>query len=132
MIVTDYDYAAHERSPFDLGMDRLVVLDTPAEFMGKERLREIAADPPNRFKTLRVQGDLLPEYGAAVTRGGEDVGVLTSPALSPKLGNIGLAILRSDAAADGSTVDVALGDGTVPATVDVAAIYDPQKRRPRS
>ena len=64
MVVTDYDYAAHERSPFDLGMDRLVALDTAAEFMGKERLREIAADPPNRFKTLRVEGDTLPEYGA--------------------------------------------------------------------
>ena len=113
MVVTDYDYAAHERSPFDLGMDRLVALDTAAEFMGKERLREIAADPPNRFKTLRVEGDTLPEYGATVTRDGEEVGVLTSPALSPKLGNIGLAILRTDAAADGSTVDVALGDGTV-------------------
>ena len=132
MVVTDYDYAAHERSPFDLGMDRLVALDTVAEFMGKERLREIAADPPNRFKTLRVEGDTLPEYGASVTRDGEEVGVLTSPAISPKLGNIGLAILRTDAAADGSAVDVALGDGTVRATVDVAAIYDPQKRRPRS
>jgi aminomethyltransferase len=132
MVVTDYDYAAHERSPFDLGMDRLVALDTAAEFMGKERLREIAADPPNRFKTLQVEGDTLPEYGAAVTRGGEEVGVLTSPALSPKLGNIGLAILRTDAAADGTAVDVALGDGNVRATVDVAALYDPQKRRPRS
>jgi len=86
----------------------------------------------NRFKTLRVEGDTLPEYGAAVTRDGEEVGVLTSPALSPKLGNIGLAILRTDAADDGSAVDVALGDGTVRATVDVAALYDPQKRRPRS
>ncbi len=84
MVVTDYDYAAHERSPFDLGMDRLVALDTAAEFMGKERLREIAADPPNRFKTLRVEGDTLPEYGAAVTRDGEEVGVLTSPARQPE------------------------------------------------
>ena len=102
MVVTDYDYAAHERTPFDLGMDRVVALDAAAEFMGKERLREIAADPPNRFKTLRVEGDTLPEYGAVVTRDGEEVGVLTSPALSPKLGNIGLAILRTDVAADGS------------------------------
>lgn len=132
MVVTDYDYAEHERSPFDLGMDRLVALDTAAEFMGKERLREIAADPPNRFKTLRLEGDTLPEYGAAVTRDGQDVGVLTSPARSPKLGNIGLAILRTDAAADGAVVDVALGGGTVRATVDVASLYDPQKRRPRS
>ena len=52
--------------------------------------------------------------------------------MSPKLGNIGLAILRSDAAAEGGTVEVALGDGTVAATIDVLAVYDPQKRRPRS
>jgi hypothetical protein len=29
-------------------------------------------------------------------------------------------------------LDVAFGDGTVPAKVDVLPIYDPQKRRPRS
>jgi hypothetical protein len=49
-----------------------------------------------------------------------------------KLGNIGLAILRSDVAVDGGAVEVALGDGTVAATIDVLAVYDPQKRRPRS
>jgi len=132
MIVTDYDYAPHERSPYDLGLDRVVALEAPGEFMGKEKLREIAADPPNRFKTLRVEGDTTPEYGATVTRGGEEVGVLTSPAKSPAYGNIGMAILRTDAAAEGTTVDVALEGGTVRATVDVLAIHDPQKRRPRS
>ena len=113
MIVTDYDYAEHERSPYDLGMDRVVALDAPGEFMGKDRLREVAADPPNRFKTLRVDGDTLTEYGATVTKDGEEVGVLTSPAISPRFGNVGLAILRTDAAVDGNAVDVALGDGTV-------------------
>ena len=132
MVVTDYDYAEHERTPYDLGMDRVVALGASGAFMGKDRLIEVAADPPNRFKTLRVDGDALPEYGAVVTSGGEEVGVLTSPAMSPKLGNIGLAILRSDVAVDGGAVEVALGDGTVGATVDVLAVYDPQKRRPRS
>jgi aminomethyltransferase len=131
MVVTDYDYAEHERTPYDLGLDRVVALGAPGAFMGKDRLIEVAADPPNRFKTLRVDGDALPEYGAVVTSGGEEVGVLTSPAMSPKLGNIGLAILRSDVAVDGGAVEVALGDGTVGATVDVLAVYDPQKRRPR-
>jgi aminomethyltransferase len=132
MVVTDYDYAEHERTPYDLGLDRVVALGAPGEFMGKDRLIEVAADPPNRFKTLRVDGDVLSEYGAVVTSGGEEVGVLTSPAMSPKLGNIGLAILRSDVAVDGGAVEVAMGDGTVGATVDVLAVYDPQKRRPRS
>jgi glycine cleavage system aminomethyltransferase T len=57
--------------------------------------------------------------------------VLTSPASSPAYGPIGLAILRSDVATEGTTVDVALGAGTVGATVDVLAILDPEKRRPR-
>ena len=69
MIVTDYDYEEHERSPFDLGLDRMVALDAAGEFMGKDELRDVAADPPNRFKTIRLEGDALPEYGAAVTQG---------------------------------------------------------------
>jgi aminomethyltransferase len=134
MIVTDYDYEAHERTPYDLGLDRVVALDADGAFMGKEALREVATAPPNRFKTLRLEGSGsdLPEYGAAVTVAGEEVGVLTSPATSPAFGPIGIAILRTDVAAEGTTVDVALGEGTVPATVDVLAIVDPEKRRPRS
>ncbi len=132
MIVTGYDYHEHERTPFDLGMDRVVALDAPGEFMGKDELREVAKEPPNRFKTLRLEGDTLPEYGAAVTRGGEEVGVLTSPAQSPALGPLGIAILRADAATDGTRMEVAVGDGHVAATVDRLALYDPQKQRPRS
>jgi aminomethyltransferase len=132
MVVTDYDYEAHERTPFDLGMDRVVALGAPGEFMGKDRLREVAADPPNRFKTLRVEGDTLPAYGATVTKDGEEVGVLTSPAISPRFGIIGIAILRTDLANEGARLDVALGDGSVGAIVDVLALYDPQKLRPRS
>ena len=71
MIVTDYDYASHERSPYDLGLDRMVALDAPGEFMGKDKLREIAGDPPNSFKTLRVDGDTVPAYGAVVSKEGD-------------------------------------------------------------
>jgi aminomethyltransferase len=132
MVVTDYDYEAHERTPYDLGLDRVVALDAEGAFMGKESLREVAADAPNRFKTLRLQAEELPEYGATVTKDGAEVGVLTSPATSPAFGPIGLAILRRDVADEGTEVDVALGEGTVPATVDVLAIVDPEKHRPRS
>ena len=100
--------------------------------MGKDALREVAAAPPNRFKTLRLEGQELPEYGAAVSKEGEPIGVLTSPATSPAYGPIGLAILRSDVAADGTKLDVALGEGTIGATVDVLAVHDPEKRRPKS
>jgi aminomethyltransferase len=133
MIVTDYDYEPHRRSPFDLGLDRVVALDGDGEFMGKQELREIAMDPPNRLKTFRLEGEELPEYGAVVTAAGEEIGVLTSPATSPLLGNLGLAILRTEAAADGNEVQVAAaGGGTIDGTVDVLAIYDPKKEKPRS
>jgi glycine cleavage system aminomethyltransferase T len=110
----------------------MVALTGKGAFMGKDTLLEVAKDPPNRFKTLRLEGGDLPEYGATVTRDGEEVGVLTSPATSPKLGNLGLAILRTDVAGDGTHVEVALGEGQIGATVDVASLYDPTKQRPRS
>lgn len=132
LIVVDYDYDAHERSPYDFNLDRVVALDAPVDFLGKERLREIAADPPNRFVTLRLQTEELPEYGATVTRNGEEVGVLTSPTDSPRFGKIGQTVIRRDLAEPGTTVEVALAEETVPATVDVLPLYDTDKRRPRT
>jgi glycine cleavage system T protein (aminomethyltransferase) len=132
MVVTEYDYMPHEITPYDLSFDRLVALDAPGEFMGKEKLREVAQDPPNRFKTLRVEGDALAEYGAPVFIEGERVGTLTSPAMSPAFGNIGIAVVRTDVSADGTSVEVQVADGVVGATVDVLAIYDPEKRKPRA
>ncbi|HET9249163.1 MAG TPA: glycine cleavage T C-terminal barrel domain-containing protein, partial [Actinomycetota bacterium] len=130
--VTDYDYEAHQRTPYDFNLDRFVRLDGPGEFLGKEKLREVAAAPPNRFVTLTYASDTLPEYGAAVTQDGEEVGVLTSPTDSPRFGKIGVAVIRADRSALGTTVQVAVGDGTVDATVDVLPIYDTDKERPRS
>ena len=132
LIVTDYDYEAHQRTPYDFNLDRMVRLDGPGEFLGKEKLREVAAAPPNRLVTLTYASETLPEYGAAVTQDGEDVGVLTSPTDSPRFGKIGIAVIRSDRSTLGNSVQVAVGDGTVDATVDVLPIYDTNKDRPRS
>ena len=56
---------------------------------------------------------------------------MTSPASSPRLGTIGLAILDADVATDGEKVDVAVGGGTAPATVETLSLLDPSKERPR-
>jgi aminomethyltransferase len=132
LIVTDYDYEAHRRTPFDFNLDRLVALERDVDFVGKERLRAVAADPPNRLVTLRVRGETLPEYGASVTRDGQEIGVLTSPTDSPRFGKIGIAVLASAHARPGTAVEVAVGEATAPATVDVLPLYDPDKRRPRA
>jgi len=131
LVVLDYDYSPHERTPYDLSFDSFVALPK-VEFIGSEALKGIAENPPRRMKTLRLEGDELPEYGVEVTREGKPVGTLTSPALSPRFGPIALAILESAVAGDDERVEVPVGDGVVSATVAPLAIYDPQKKRPRA
>jgi aminomethyltransferase len=132
LIIYEYDYEPHERTPYDIGLDKLVRLDAGLGFAGEDALRAVAADPPHRFVTLRFAADELPDYGAAVTKDGDEVGVLTSPTESPRFGQIGLAVVDSAHASVGSILDVAVGDGVVTATVDVLPVYDTDKLRPRS
>jgi len=132
LIVTDYDYEAHRRTPYDFNFDHFVKLDAKGEFLGKGRLRTVAKNPPNRFVTLKLRTEDLPEYGAAVRKDGEEIGVLTSPTDSPRFGRIGMAVVPAGEARVGNTVEVALGESTIPGTVDVLPIYDTEKTRPRS
>jgi aminomethyltransferase len=130
LIIIAVDYNPGEISPWDLSMDRFIKTDT--ECVAAEALAARGATRPKRFKTLRIEGEATPEYGAAVTKDGREVGVVTSPAASPRLGTIGLAILDADVAADGEKLDVAVEGGTTPATVDALSSLDPNKERPRA
>jgi aminomethyltransferase len=130
LIIIAVDYQPGEISPWDLSMDRFIKTDT--EVVGAAALAERGASPPKRFKTLKIEGDVAPDYGAAVTKDGREVGVVTSPASSPRLGTIGLAILDADVANDGEKVEVAIEGGTAPATVEVLSLLDPAKERPRA
>jgi aminomethyltransferase len=132
LIFIGYDYFQHETDPFDMSLDKVIRLDG-GDFQGKAALAETAKSPPRRIVTLEVEGGEAPEYGAAVTKGGEPAGTLTSPCESATLGKvIGLAVLESRFARKGETVEVALADGVARATVADFPIYDPEKRRPRS
>lgn len=131
LVVLEYDYNPHEITPYDLSFDAMVALGK-VDFIGRDALAPVAAAPPRRFKTLRLETDELPEYGVRVTRDGEPVGTLTSPAPSPRFGPLALAILDTPLAVDGQRVDVECGDSTIPATVAPLAVYDPEKRRPRA
>lgn len=132
LVFIGYDYFQHETDPFDMSLDKVIRLDT-GDFHGKAALAATAANPPRRLVTLVLDSGEVPEYGAAVTRGGEAVGTLTSPCESPTLGQtIGMAVLESACARVGERVDVAVGDGVAAATVAPLAIYDPEKARPRS
>ena len=131
LIFIGYDYFQRVTNPFDMSLDSVIRLDA-GDFVGKSVLVETAKRPPKRLVTLGVAGDQVPEYGAAVTVDGEAAGTLTSPCLSPTLGRIiGLAVLETTFAQLGTTVQVALPEGTAGATVEPRPVYDPEKKRPR-
>jgi aminomethyltransferase len=124
LIIIALDYQPGEGTPFDVSMDRFVKPGT--ENVASEALAAVTASPPRRLKTLTFSGD-APEAGTAVIRGGEEIGTVTSPTSSPRFGAIGLAVLRSDAADDGTELEA----GGATATVAPLAIYDPEKTKPR-
>jgi aminomethyltransferase len=131
LVVLDYDYEAHERTPYDLSFDRVVALGK-VDFLGSDALKKVAGNPPRRMKTLSLEGDAIPDYGVEVTREGKPVGTLTSPAVSPRFGPIALAILETAVSGDGERVEVEVSGEQVAATVAPLPIYDPEKKRPRA
>jgi aminomethyltransferase len=135
LLFPDIDYFPHQTDPYEVRLDNVIKLDKQTDFVGREALRSIAAEgTPRLLVTLRIDGDEVPEYGAAVTVDGRDVGIVRSPCQSPTfdLEVIGMATVDRALAEAGQRVDVALGDGTVAATVAALPLYDTEKRRPRS
>jgi aminomethyltransferase len=134
LLFPDVDYFQHKTDPFEVRLDKLVKLDKPGEFIGKEALARIAEEgTPRVLTTLRIEGDEVPEYGAAVTKDGEEVGVVRSPAKSPTFGEVlAMAAIDRELDSEGTIVEVALGEGTVSGTVAPFPYYDTQKSRPRS
>lgn len=135
LLFPDVDYFPHQTDPYEVRLDNVIKLDKPGDFVGRDALRAIAAEgTPRLLTTLRIEGDQVPEYGAAVTRDGADVGIVRSPCQSPTFDMelIAMATVDRELASEGTRLDVALGDGTVGATVAQFPLYDPQKTRPRS
>jgi aminomethyltransferase len=135
LLFPDIDYFPHKTDPFEVRLDKVVKLDKPGDFVGKGALRRIAAEgTPRLLTTLRIEGDEVPEYGAAVTLDGRDVGIVRSPCQSPTfdMDVIAMAVIDRALDVEGQELDVALGSGTVKATVAAFPLYDPQKTRPRS
>jgi aminomethyltransferase len=135
LLFPDIDYFPHQTDPFEVRLDNVIKLDKPGDFVGKDALRKIAAEGTARLlTTLRIDGDEVPEYGAAVTLDGRDVGIVRSPCQSPTFdsGVIAMAAIDRDLNTPGQRVEVALGEGTVGADVAEFPLYDTKKTRPRS
>ena len=135
LLFPDIDYFPHQTDPFEVRLDNVIKLDKPGDFVGKDALRKLAAEgTPRLLTTLRIDGDEVPEYGAAVTLDGRDVGIVRSPCQSPTFdsGVIAMAAIDLELNTPGQRVEVALGEGTVGADVAEFPLYDTKKTRPRS
>ena len=120
-------------NPFELGLDRLVALDAPHEFIGKSALQEIKQSGVTRKQVgLVIDGE--PFTGPNTTfwpveTDGQAVGKVTSAVYSPRLQkNIALAMVGTGSADIGTELSVMTATGARRAMVVEKPFYDPKKQ----
>lgn len=88
-------------------------------YIGQETVERATARGglKKRMMGLRLGGTRLPAPGAPVMLDGKEVGRLSSPVRSPRLGALGLAILHHSAWNAGAAVVIRDSAGEIPATV---------------
>jgi aminomethyltransferase len=119
-------------NPFELGLDRLVGLDTDNEFIGKQALRAIRdAGVTRRQVGLVLDGEPLAGPNTSfwpIALGDDVVGKVTSAVYSPRLDqNIALAMVAVEAAELGTELTVNTSSGPTRATVVERPFFDPKK-----
>ena len=120
-------------NPFELGLDRLVALDAPHEFIGKSALQKIKQSGVTRKQVgLVIDGE--PFTGPNTTfwqveADGQIVGKVTSAVYSPRLQkNIALAMVGAGSADIGTSLTVETATGVLAAVVVEKPFYDPKKQ----
>ena len=119
-------------NPFELGLDRLVNLNSPHDFIGKKALAKIKTEGVKQTQVgLVLKCDPLkgPNNKFWTIKNGEKkVGKVTSAIYSPRLKkNIALAMVSSNAIEKGVTLQVETSIGSFPAHVVELPFYDPNK-----
>ena len=127
----------YQNNPYEVGLGRLVDLDSGAEFLAREALRRIRdGGVRRRLVGVQIDGARL-EMNATkwpVRSGAARVGKVTSAVYSPRLErNIGYAWVPVELAEPGTalSVDTEAG-GERPATVVPVPFTDPGKEIPRA
>jgi aminomethyltransferase len=114
-----------ETNPFEAGLDRVVKLDKPEDFVGKTALEKVARDGPARkLVGLVVEGRGIARHGYPVLNGDRRTGLVTSGTQSPTLGvPIAMAYVAPADAEPGTVVDVEIRGARVPARVVALPFY---------
>ena len=120
-------------NPYELGLDRLVSLDTNINFVGKNSLKKIKENGIKR-KQVGLILDCEPLEGPNTTfwkiyKNKNEIGKVTSAVYSPRLKkNIALAMISIEEANIGNVLDVEKSFFMIKATVVNKPFYDPKKK----
>ncbi|MGC6412213.1 MAG: glycine cleavage T C-terminal barrel domain-containing protein [Candidatus Puniceispirillaceae bacterium] len=122
-----------QTNPFELGLDRLVALDVPHDFIGKSALQAIKDKGITRTQVgLVIEGAPLSGPNTTfwpVEAAGKPVGKVTSAVYSPRLKqNIALAMVDIGQAGLGTQLQVKTATGVQSATIVEKPFYDPKKQ----
>ena len=120
-------------NPYEVGLDRLVSLDTNINFVGKNSLKKIKENGIKR-KQVGLILDCEPLEGPNTTfwkiyKNKNEIGKVTSAVYSPRLKkNIALAMISIEEADIGNVLDVEKSFSMIKATVVNKPFYDPKKK----
>ncbi len=118
-----------ETNPFEAGLGRVVKLEKPGDFVGREALARVAAaGPAKRLVGLTITGRGIARHGYPVLAGERRTGVVTSGTHSPTLGKaIAMAYVAPGDAEPGTILAVEVREQPVSAEVVPLPFY---KRAP--
>ena len=120
-------------NPYEVGLDRLVSLNTNINFVGKNSLKKIKENGIKR-KQVGLILDCEPLEGPNTTfwkiyKNKNEVGKVTSAVYSPRLKkNIALAMISIEETDIGTVLDVETPFSKIKATVVNKPFYDPKKK----
>jgi aminomethyltransferase len=123
------------RGPVEAGFGRLVTLDKPEDFPGKDalagRMRRRGAGEGEVLVGLRMEGRRVPRQGHPVERGGAPVGEVTSGAPGPSVGApVAMAYVAAPEPEAGTALAVSIRGKAAAAVVTPLPFYrNPDLRR---
>ena len=124
-------------NPFELGLDRLVNLDSDIDFIGREALKKIKQNGIKKKQIgLIIDCDPLAEPNTTfwpVYKDGVVIGKITSAVYSPRLKkSIALAMIEIAYSDIGSVLDIKADNRNYKAKIVETPFYDPKKKIAKS
>lgn len=110
-------------NPYEAGVGWAVKL-AKGDFVGREALRALKANPARARVGLRLDGKRIAREGSTVRQEGREIGTVTSGTFSPTLEQtLAMALVAREAAAPGTSVAIDVRGHEVPAVVVPLPFY---------